>query len=126
LVKYGFNNPHFATFGRATLLKSERFRLGLRGSDIEYFLKIFGRKPRVASMNVLATLGEEGGYSNVSYRLMLLSNASLVRIYAKGTNWVAAVLSVLAKFGYRLASVVYYKIFRARARDCSSACKTLF
>jgi glycosyltransferase involved in cell wall biosynthesis len=126
LVKYGLNNPHFGTFGAATLLKSERFRLGLRGADIEYFIKIFDRKPRVASVNVVATLQEHGGYSTGSYRLMLGSHMALLRVYASATNWVMAVAAQVLKFSYRLSSVGYYLLFRARARDCSDACRTLF
>ena len=56
LVKYGFNNPHFSTFGRSELLKSEKFRLGIRGSDIEYFLKLFNAKPRIICTDKVATL----------------------------------------------------------------------
>ena len=59
LVKLGLHNPHFATFGRASVLKSERFNVGLRGSDIEYFLKIFSKRPRVTTLNEVATLQEQ-------------------------------------------------------------------
>jgi glycosyltransferase involved in cell wall biosynthesis len=126
LVKYGLNNPHFGTFGTANLLKSERFRLGLRGADIEYFIKIFDRKPRVASVNVVATLAEQGGYSTGSYRLMLGSHMALLRVYASATNWVMAMAALALKFSYRVSSVGYHVLVRARPRDCSDACRTLF
>jgi glycosyltransferase involved in cell wall biosynthesis len=126
MVRYGLNNPHFATFGSAALLKSERFQLGLRGADIEYFIRIFARKPRVDVVNVVATLAEEGGYSTGSYRLMMGSHLALIRVYADATNWVIAVLSYVLKFGYRLSSLAYYRLFRTRARDCSKTCLTLF
>jgi glycosyltransferase involved in cell wall biosynthesis len=126
MVKYGLNNPHFGTFGTAQLLKSERFRLGLRGADIEYFIKIFARKPRVAVVNVIATLAEQGGYSTGSYQLMLGSHLALLRVYAAATNWFMALTSMALKFSYRLSSVSYHRIFRVRTRDCSDACRTLF
>jgi glycosyltransferase involved in cell wall biosynthesis len=126
MTRFGLNNPHFATFGAASLLKSERFRLGLRGADIEYFIRIFARKPRVASVNVVATLAEEGGYSTASYRLMLGSHLALVRVYAEATNWAVAFISYLLKIGYRVSSVTYYRLFRVRTRDCSGVCGGLF
>jgi glycosyltransferase involved in cell wall biosynthesis len=126
LTRYGLNNPHFATFGVATLLKSERFRLGLRGADIEYFIRIFSRKPKVASVNVVATLAEEGGYSTGSYRLMFGSHLALMRVYAEATNWAMALIALLVKFCYRISSVAYHRVFRTPIRDCSSACRALF
>jgi glycosyltransferase len=126
LVKFGLNNPHFGTFGTAALLKSERFRLGLRGADIEYFIKIFERRPRVAVVNVVATLAEQGGYSTGSYRLMLGSHLRLLRVYAGASNWLMALAAQALKFSYRFSSVGYYRVFRARTRDCSDACRTLF
>jgi glycosyltransferase involved in cell wall biosynthesis len=126
MVKYGLNNPHFGTFGTAALLKSERFRLGLRGADIEYFIKIFARKPRVAAVNVIATLAEQGGYSTGSYPLMFGSHLALLRVYATATNWLLALTSLALKFSYRISSVGYYRVFRTRTRECSDACRTLF
>jgi glycosyltransferase involved in cell wall biosynthesis len=126
MVRFGLNNPHFATFGSAALLKSERFQLGLRGADIEYFIRIFARGPRVAAINVVATLAEEGGYSTGSYRLMLGSHLELIRVYADATNWLCAAFSYVLKFGYRLSSMAYYRLFRTRARDCSNTCPALF
>lgn len=117
MTKYGLNNAHFATFGTARLLKSERFRLGLRGADIEYFVRIFGHRPRVVSVNVVATLAEEGGYSTASYGLMLGSHAALLPVYAEATNYAVALVSFALKISYRLSSVIYYRIFRTRVRD---------
>jgi glycosyltransferase involved in cell wall biosynthesis len=125
LVRYGLNNPHFATFGRAALLQSERFRLGLRGADIEYFIRIFARKPRVAAVNVVAALAEQGGYSTGSYRLMLGSHLALLRVYAAATNWPVALAALLLKFCYRICSVAYYRVFRTRTRDCSDVSQAL-
>jgi glycosyltransferase involved in cell wall biosynthesis len=125
LVRYGLNNPHFATFGTAALLQSERFRLGLRGADIEYFIRIFARKPRVAVVNVVATLAEQGGYSTGSYRLMLGSHLALLRVYAAATSWPMALAALLLKFGYRISSVGYHRLFRVRTRDYSDVCRSL-
>ena len=119
LMKLGLHNPHFATFGSASLLKSERFRLGLRGSDIEYFIRVFNRKPRVASENVVATLQEEGGFSNSSMADILRTNVELIGLYARYSNWFLGTVAVLIKLGYKLSSKAYYRIFRMRAQALS-------
>ena len=112
LVKYGLNNPHFSTFGTSCLLQSERFTLGLRGSDIEYFIKIFDKKPRVATTNAVATLQEEGGFSNASYSGIFRTNLELASLHARYTNWLVGVLIVIVKLGYKVLLKLYYKIFR--------------
>ena len=109
LTKLGLHNPHYGTFGSAALLKSERFRLGLRGSDIEYFIKIFNKKPRVTSLNVVVTLQEEGGFSNSSYVDILRSNIELISLFGP-----LGPISIMIKLSYKLFSKVYYKIFRVR------------
>ena len=50
LMKLGLHNPHYATFGRADLLKSKRFSLVDRAADIEYFINVFQGKPRVSTV----------------------------------------------------------------------------
>jgi glycosyltransferase len=125
LVKYGFNNHHFATFGTARLLKSERFSLALRGSDIEYFLKIFARKPRVVALPEIVTLGEEGGFSTRSRRNLLDTHLPLVPVYAGHTSLVSAWVATVAKLGYKLCQRVYFTVVRRRARDCSPLARDL-
>ena len=109
LVKFGLHNPHFSTFGSAALLKSERFRLNLRGSDIDYFLRIFSRRPRVSSVSDIATLQEEGGFSNRSYIGILRTNLELIPLYG-----FLGPIAVVVKLGYKLFSSAYYRIFQVR------------
>ncbi len=118
LVKFGLNNPHFATFGSADLLRSERFNLEMRGSDIEYFIKIFNKKPCVATTDAVATLQEEGGFSNTSYLGILRTNLELISLHAHYTNWLLGPLIVISKLGFKLFSKVYYKVFRAPVVCC--------
>lgn len=110
LVKYGFHNPHYATFGRARLLRSERFSLNILGSDIDYFHRIFNRNPRVATTNAFATLQCEGGASNSSYYKILRINLGLLPTYAKHTNVVIAPLLLLVKIFYKTTMLFYYKL----------------
>ena len=112
LVRYGLNNPHFATFGRAELLKSERFDLDLRGSDIDYFLRIFARNPRVATTASVATLQEEGGFSNKSSAGIIRTNLELIPLYASYTNWIIAPVLVITKLVFKLILKIYYRTIR--------------
>lgn len=110
LNKFGLHNGHFSTFGAATLLKSERFRLGLRASDVDYFIRIFNRRPRIVTSNVVAALQEEGGYSNSSVITILRTNLELVSVYARYTNWLWAPIAVMIKLGYKAGSHLYYRV----------------
>ena len=112
LMKLGLHNPHFATFGRAALLKSERFRLDLRGSDIDYFVRVFEKRPQVATLNVVATLQEEGGFSNGSSFAILRTNLELISMYSSYTNWILGPVAVAVKLSYKSLSKAYYRIFR--------------
>ena len=112
LVRFGLNNPHFSTFGRSQLLTSEQFDLSLRGADIEYFLKIFDQHPRVTTTSNVATLQEEGGFSNKSGTGILRTNLELLPLYARYTNWVLAPILVMAKLIFKLSSKVYYRLNR--------------
>ena len=102
----------FATFGSASLLKSERFKVGLRGSDIEYFIRIFNRKPRVTSLSVTAVLQEEGGFSNSSIADILRTNLELISIYTHYTNWLLGPMAVMIKLSYKFSSKAYRWVFR--------------
>ena len=117
LVKFGLHNPHFSTFGRASLLTSDRFELGIPGADIAYFVRLFAKRPRVASTEDIATLMEEGGFSTESYGKIVTTNLSLLSVYAKHTNIVVAPLALLLKLGYKFCSLLYYKMFRL---DCAA------
>ena len=107
LTRLGLHNPHYATFGRASLLKSERFRLDIRGADIEYFVKIFDKKPLIGSTNVVATLQAEGGYSNTTFRNILRTNISLIPLFGYFGPF-----AVLIKLIYKTLSRTYFKIVR--------------
>jgi glycosyltransferase involved in cell wall biosynthesis len=112
LVKYGLNNPHFSTFGRARLLKSERFEVGMLGADIAYFLRIFDQKPTVETRSAIATLMNEGGFSTKSYVSALRVNLGLMSVYRKSTNFAVAPIAIIIKLTYKACSTLYYKIFR--------------
>lgn len=111
LVKYGLHNPHYATFGRAELLKSERFDLGLMGSDVDYFHRIFDKKPSVATTSAIATLQFAGGYSNSSYWKILRINWQLLASYARHNNILIAPLLLLVKLGYKALATSYFRLF---------------
>jgi glycosyltransferase len=110
LAALGFNNPHFSTFGRSALLKQERFPLGLRGSDIAYFLKIFAKKPVVRTVGKVSTFMEEGGFSNSSYRSIIKTNAELYRVYRTQLSAPMALLAPILKLGCKVASLLAYKL----------------
>src|SRR5258706_7261784 len=56
LTKYGLHNPHYATFGRAAVVKSQRFRSDLLGFYIYSFLRVFSGKPNCATTNCIMLL----------------------------------------------------------------------
>jgi glycosyltransferase len=112
LVRFGLHNPHYSTFGRADLFRSQRFDTSLLAADIAYFIKIFSKRPRVLSSPLISTLQAEGGFSNRSYRRILRVNSQLYAVYADATNAVVAPVSMLIKVGYKVLSSLYFKIFK--------------
>lgn len=108
-----FNNPHFSTFGRSELLKSERFPLDLRGADIAYFLRIFRRNPRVRTSSRIATFMEVGGYSNANYKTSLKMHAELFKIHRLYMPAPLVAVALAAKLGFKLASTLYFRLRRA-------------
>ena len=117
LVKFGIHNPHYGTFGRVSLLRSERFDLSLLGSDIDYFHKIFDRKPRIVTDTKIATLQFEGGFSNASYRKMLNINWQLLATYARFNNVVIAPVLLLTKVGYTALMRARFTLFPVDVRS---------
>ncbi len=111
LTKIGLHNPHYGTFGSAALLKSEQFKLDkdLRGSDIEYFIKIFNKNPSVMSLNETVTLQEEGGFSNSSYMDILRTNFELIPLFGS-----YGPIAIIMKLGYKLLTKTYYMIFQQK------------
>ncbi len=112
LIRYGLNNPHFSTFGRTSLLQSERFNLSLRGADIEYFLKIFSKNPKVVTTSKVATLQEEGGFSNKTSAGIIRTNLELVPLYARYNNWLLAPVLVIVKLIFKLGLKIYFRLNR--------------
>ena len=116
LARFGLHNPHYSTFGRLSLLRTERFDLGLLGSDIEYFLRIFARRPRVATTSRVAVLMREGGFSSSSYGKILSVNRQLFQVYARHSSWPTAVFALVVKAAYKCMSAGYYLV---RNEACS-------
>lgn len=116
LVNYGVHNPHYATFGRACVLKRERFDLTLMGSDIIYFNRIFDAKPSVATVGKVVILQYDGGYSNLSSRKIMQINWQLVKFYAKHRNPFIALLYLLIKMSYKIALKLRFTLFPVSVR----------
>lgn len=112
LMAIGLHNPHYATFGRARLLKSEKFRIDMRAADIEYFARIFRRRPQIAWENTIATLQAEGGYSNSSIAGILRANWESVGVFSNYTNWCVGPLAVIVKLTYKAMLLCYFKMVR--------------
>jgi len=81
LIRMGLNNPHFATFGKASLLKKFKFDLSLRGADIKYFIDIFSLNPRCYFDDSVIVHMSEGGFSNGSLRGVIKTNVQLLKVY---------------------------------------------
>ena len=99
LAKFGLHNPHFSTFGRAEILKSDRFELGIRGADIAYFIRIFAKMRKVMTTGAIATLMGEGGFSTNSYCNILRGNLQLLSVYLRHTNVLIVPFVLLIKLG---------------------------
>lgn len=121
LVRWGLHNPHYATFGRRDLLVSNRFRLDLLGSDIDYFLKIFERRPRVAHDPHVGVLMAEGGYSSASYGKMFDVNRQLLGVYRAELGAIAAPFALAIKTGYKVAGLIAYKLMPRSISDVEQA-----
>lgn len=112
LARLGLHNPHYSTFGRSTLLKSERFDIGLLSADIEYFLKLFAKNPRVAATDKVLLIAAEGGFSTGSWAKAFRINRSVYDVYARRSNPIVAFVGVGVKTGYKMLSVIRYRIWK--------------
>lgn len=110
LANYGFNNPHFSTFGKSELFKREEFQLHLRGSDVEYFLRIFSHKPRVITSNRISTLMELGGFSNSNYKSILKTNRELYSVYRSHTSAPVAMIALTIKLASKAFSAMRFAV----------------
>jgi glycosyltransferase len=112
LVTFGLHNPHYGTFGRSELLKSERFVIDDPISDQIYFFKIFDKKPRVAWTKKVGILAGEGGFSNSSYRKALSLNRKVFSAIRTHSNLFTAIVGVTAKVGYKGSMRLWFKLRR--------------
>lgn len=112
LARLGLHNPHYSTFGRSTLLKSERFDIGLLSADIEYFLKLFAKRPRVKATDKVLLIAAEGGFSTGSWTKAFRINRSVYDVYARRSNPAVAFVGIGVKTGYKMLSVLRYRLFK--------------
>lgn len=110
LARWGLHNPHYATFGRTGLLASERFETTEISADIDYFLRIFARHPRVAWSPKVGLLQAVGGFSNSGWRKSVEVNRNVFQSYRKRSNALTAALSVGVKVGYKVAGAIMYRL----------------
>jgi glycosyltransferase len=110
LTRYGLHNPHYGTFGHSKLMQASRFRLDLMGSDIAYFLEVFGGDARVSSTSAICTLQAEGGFSTRSLGKMLTINRELWQVYRARSNMMAASAALLLKLGYKGINAFWFKL----------------
>lgn len=112
LVPFGLHNPHYSTFGRSGLFKKYRFEEKNISADIEYFVKIFRERPKVAISKKIVTLMAEGGYSTQNLSKSFAVNKSVFHIYTKYHSRIIAFISVLIKVGYKSLSAIKYRLLR--------------
>lgn len=113
LIKFGFNNPHFSTFGKRMLLKSELFDINDPAADINYFLKIFQKKPIIATSNKIASYLCEGGFSSSSKKFILLNNLKLINIYVEHNKFFGFIAPFI-KLLFKLLTSVPFIFFKKR------------
>lgn len=111
LTKYGLHNPHYSTFGNASLFCAHRFDVKSISADIGYFLDVFSSSPRILHTEKVATLQEEGGFSTGSVGRSITINRAAFEHYRERSNAVTALLSVFLKMGYKVISRVRYSVF---------------
>lgn len=112
LARFGLHNPHYATFGRSVLFCGQRFRTDLKGSDIEYFLRIFAQRPRVATNARIGTLQREGGFSTSSYGKIWAINRELFGVYRSAGTAASAAIALPVKLGYKVAGSIRLQLFK--------------
>ena len=110
LARFGFHNPHYATFGRANLFSKFEFEVDNISADIEYFLKVFGKNPKVSFTTSVGVLQADGGFSTQSISHSVAVNLSVFAIYKKYMNTLLAATSVFTKVFHKVLSMLYYKI----------------
>jgi glycosyltransferase len=113
----GLHNPHFSTFGRAALLRRERFTVDCPVADIDYFLRIFKNNPSVNVDRRTVTLMQLGGFSNASLASVIAHNREVFRIYRSYVSLPQAAVALLLKTVPKLVSVFFYQLRTCRVQD---------
>jgi glycosyltransferase len=117
LTNLGFHNPHFATFGRSSLLKSRRFDLELKAADIEYFLRLFELHPSIEVTNKISTIQSEGGFSTRSIQQILKLNYECISIYSKKSGLVLGIFASFLKLAAKIPSRTLYYLWNKKAQN---------
>ncbi len=105
-VKMGLHNPHYATFGRASILQRHRFCTTNKAADIGYFVKVFSHDVNVKTTNKVITYQAEGGFSNSSLKKVWEVNQHAFESY--GYLWP---LSIVLKISLKIVSAVRYRFW---------------
>ena len=108
LYRYGFNNPHFSTFGRSTIFKAAQFSLNLRSADILYFLTVFNTGCVVSTLPSVFTYMEDGGYSNSSVKAILLTNFELYGVYRRFYGPIHSLSAIILKLIYKISVRIWF------------------
>ena len=117
LARFGLHNPHYSTFGRTSLLGAERFVHEDIAADIDYFLRIFARRPHIAHTDRVALLMAAGGFSNRSMDRVIKVNRRVFTIYRSHTGALAALAGIAIKAAYKVVGAGFYVARRRRWRD---------
>jgi len=112
LMRFGLHNPHFGTFGRSKLLKSEFFNLLYKASDIDYFIKIFNKSPKILTSSKVSVLQAEGGFSNRSLGGIIKLNFECIDIFS--SYYYMATLAVINKVLIKAIYKLYYKLNKTK------------
>jgi len=75
------------------------------------------KKPRIATVGVIATLMREGGHSSKSSRRIIDVNLQLMSMYAARSNVVVGAVAVAVKVVYKMLSAAYFNVVRIERRS---------
>lgn len=110
LIRFGINNPHFSTFGRKELFMQESFNINDPAADIEYFLKIFSRKPSINTSNFVGVFMSEGGFSTSSPKFIIMNNLKLIKVYSRFS--LLGIFSPLIKILFKIMTMIPFIVFK--------------
>jgi glycosyltransferase involved in cell wall biosynthesis len=102
MMRFGLHNPHYGTFGHTRLLQSEQFDISDTAADIDYFLRIWNRKPAIVHSKRIGTLMGEGGFSNGSAQRILQNNRSVYTAYGRYYGLLTPPVAVATKLLYKV------------------------